>query len=207
MIYDTQQTKLFRPLSIGSRSLLFGAHQVVIHAVFLFLAWWKLYGFPRDPRLYVAFLVHDLGYWGKPNIDGKEGEQHPELGANIMRRFFGDTWATFCLYHSRSRAAQDGQPFSKLCVADKLASALEPAWLFLWRVRLSGEIHEFMANSKTKYAFEQHTAEEWTALQNGTPAGWHKAKMGYLRRWAEAHRYQTRDTWHDTWKVHFPHAK
>lgn len=75
-------------MKIGTRSLLFGAHQFLIHPWFVAAAWWRLYSFPFDPRLWVAFFVHDLGYWGKPNMDGPEGEEHPVFGAKIMGRWF-----------------------------------------------------------------------------------------------------------------------
>jgi len=75
-------------MKVGTKSVLFGAHCFCIHPLFVALAWWKLYGFPRDYRLWVAFFVHDLGYWGKPNMDGPEGEKHVELGANLMHRLF-----------------------------------------------------------------------------------------------------------------------
>ena len=61
-------------MNVGTRSLLFGVHQFAIHPWFVAAAWWRLYGFPFDPRLWVAFFVHDLGYWGKPNMDGAEGD-------------------------------------------------------------------------------------------------------------------------------------
>jgi hypothetical protein len=75
-------------VKIGTKSILFGAHQFMIHPWFVAWAWWRLYGFPWDPRLWVAFFVHDLGYWGKPNMDGPEGETHVELGADIMHYLF-----------------------------------------------------------------------------------------------------------------------
>jgi len=75
-------------LSIGTRSVLYGYHQFLIHPLFVAWGWWKLYGFPWDPRLWVAFFVHDLGYIGKPNMDGDEGEQHPWVGATIMGELF-----------------------------------------------------------------------------------------------------------------------
>ncbi|WP_157894982.1 hypothetical protein [Verrucomicrobium sp. GAS474] len=79
------------------------------------IGWWRLYGFPLDLRLWVAFFVHDLGYFGKPNMDGPEGEIHPEFGAAIMRRLFGDEWGDFCLLHSRYYAKRVGRPVSALC--------------------------------------------------------------------------------------------
>ena len=72
-------------MKIGTKSLLFGAHNIIIHPVLVFIAWWRLYGFPFDPRLWIAFLVHDWGYFGKSDMDGSEGETHVELGARIMR--------------------------------------------------------------------------------------------------------------------------
>lgn len=48
-------------MTVGTKSVLFGVHQFVIHPILLFVAWWKLYGFPWDPRLWFAFLLHDIG--------------------------------------------------------------------------------------------------------------------------------------------------
>lgn len=76
-------------MKIGTKSVLFGAHCFLLHPFFVAIAWTKLYGFPFDPRLWIAFFVHDLGYWGKPNMDGPEGEAHVELGAKIMHLFDG----------------------------------------------------------------------------------------------------------------------
>jgi hypothetical protein len=75
-------------MKVGTKSVLFGAHQFVLHPIVLAIAWWKLYGPPLDPRLWVAFIVHDLGYIGKANLDGPEGETHVELGARIMHFLF-----------------------------------------------------------------------------------------------------------------------
>jgi len=75
-------------MKIGTKSLLFGAHQFIIHPIFVAIAWIKLYGWTWKIQHWVAFLVHDFGYWGKPNMDGKEGKKHPELGAKIMHWLF-----------------------------------------------------------------------------------------------------------------------
>ena len=40
-------------------------------------AWWRLYGFPWDPRLRFLFVFHDIGYWGKSDIDGEAGKTPP----------------------------------------------------------------------------------------------------------------------------------
>jgi hypothetical protein len=75
-------------MKVGTKSVLYGAHCFLLHPWFVAAGWRRLYGFPWDPRLWVAFFVHDLGYWGKPNMDGPEGELHPFLGAKIMGRLF-----------------------------------------------------------------------------------------------------------------------
>ena len=79
---------LARLFPVGTRSVLFGAHCFFIHPWFVAAAWWRLYSFPWDPRLWVAFVVHDWGYWGKRAMDDEEGERHVELGARIMARLF-----------------------------------------------------------------------------------------------------------------------
>jgi hypothetical protein len=185
-------------MNIGTKSILFGAHQFLIHPIFVFVAWWKLYGFPADPRLWVAFFVHDLGYWGKPNMDGREGEKHVEFGAGLMCRLFGSEWGEFCLYHSRYYAKRDNRPFSRLCVADKLVIILEPWWLYLPRVWLSGEIWEYMAASgkdNSKYKGEPNSKYVTMQLETGTIRGWHRGMVAYVKDWIDAHKDGRQDTW------------
>ncbi|MDA8336045.1 MAG: hypothetical protein M0Z41_13860 [Peptococcaceae bacterium] len=38
-------------------------------------------------------------------------------------------------------------PLSKLCWADKLAHAYDPAWWYLLRARATGELHEYRAEA------------------------------------------------------------
>lgn len=80
-------------MKLGTKSVLWGAHCFVLHPFFVAAAWIKLFGFPWDPRVWIAFFVHDLGYWGKPDMDGVEGETHVELGGRIMHALF-DGWST-----------------------------------------------------------------------------------------------------------------
>jgi len=66
-------------MHMGTKSLLFGYHQLLLHPLFVWAGWLKLYGWTWDPRVVLAFFVHDIGYFGKPNMDGLEGKQHPFL--------------------------------------------------------------------------------------------------------------------------------
>lgn len=193
-------------MKVGTKSVLFGAHCFLIHWLFVAWAWWKLYGFPFDPRLWVAFIVHDLGYLGKPNMDGPEGERHVEFGAKVMYWLFdwpkndpdwapvSWEWCDFCLYHSRFYAKRDGRPFSRLCVADKLAIVLTPAWLYLPMARASGEIHEYMALAKARTAAGEPKYASMNVYHNDQ-AQWYADVQEYLCRWVEQHKDGRQDTW------------
>ncbi len=204
-------------MRIGTKSVLFGAHQFMIHPWFVALGWWQLYGFPWDPRLWVAFFVHDLGYLGKPNMDGPEGETHPLLGARIMAMLFDGhlkhgrhgwrmtevhvasrqlaPWGQFTLLHSRYLAKSLGLQPSPLCVADKLAIALTPAWLYLPAVRATGELAEYMAHAKHRGLNEAMRESERRAYVSASEYDWYAGVQSYCRRWAWAHKDGGRDTW------------
>ena len=224
-------------LPVGPRSVLFGAHQFAIHPLFVFAAWWKLYGFPWDPRLWLAFVLHDLGYlfsWCR-DIDGPSGEEHPLWAAGVMSWLFdrprtltfrkektilntegkpagvrriewshrNRTWWGFCAYHSRFLARRDGARYSRLCVADKLATALEPAWLYLPRVILSGEIREYMARAGgqpgSKYEGMPRTTDPAELIGLSPRRAWHRRMVNHMRAWAYAHRDGAEDTWTPAW--------
>lgn len=179
-------------MKIGTKSVLFGAHQFMIHPWLVALAWWKLYGFPWDPRLWAAFFVHDLGYIGKPNMDGPEGETHPVLGASVMHWFDWDkdevTWMHLSLLHSRYYAKSLGLPPSKLCFADKLSFCYTPRWLYLPLATATGEINEYLKNAQTA------DSGHWK------PTGydkkrWHAQLREYMRKWVYEHIDGREDTW------------
>lgn len=228
-------------MNVGTKSVLFGAHAFYLHPFFIFRAWWKLYGFPWDPRLWLAFAIHDLGYWGKPNMDGPEGETHPEWAAKVMfkwcevfkphgiwsrgqggllfrdgedpytlppqskfqnrvaralNRVFGEYgplyWHDFVLYHSRFYAKQDHRTPSRLCIADKLAICLTPAWLYLPMARATGEIHEYRKLGK-----DGASAQKYTSMNVWSPdeAEWYRNVQTYLMKWIEEHKDGKEDTW------------
>lgn len=204
-------------MKVGTRSVLYGAHAFWLHPFFVAAAWTRLYGFPCDPRLWVAFFVHDLGYWGKPNMDGPEGEAHPELGASVMATLFDKPfrtgihaalvtpdnraldlgpWGRFTLLHSRYYAKKLGLPFSRLCVADKLATAMTWAWLYLPMVRATGEVTEYMACGKAAAARPSKLSDsERAQLDIGDERAWFSGVQSYLRRWAMEHVDGKTDTW------------
>jgi hypothetical protein len=184
-VSSTQQGRGW--MSMGTRSVLFGAHCFLMHGWFVAAAWWRLYGFPWDPRLWVAFFVHDLGYVGKPDMDGDEGELHPYWGACLMGALFGRRWFEFTLYHSRYLSKRHGAQPSRLCVADKLAIALTPAWLYLPMVRRTGEIREYRRDAT------QHHPD--MPLDNTSDERWYADVQDYCRRWAFEHQDGREDLW------------
>lgn len=130
-------------MKVGTKSLLFGVHQFIWHPVTVTLAWRELYGTWPEWKEFVCIIIHDWGYWGKPNMDGPEGEEHPILGANIASFLFGREYYTFCLFHSRHYSRKSGEIPSRLCWADKLAIHYDPWWFYLPRAWLSGELKEY----------------------------------------------------------------
>lgn len=179
-------------MRIGTKSVLFGVHAFWLHPWIVALAWWKLYGFPWDPRLWLAFFVHDLGYWGKPNMDGDEGERHPEWGAWVMGALFAKRWHDFTLYHSRFYAKNAGAQPSRLCIADKLAITLTP--LYLPMARLTGEIREYMKLSESRNE-EDPGKYVGMGLSTASEKRWHSDMCAYISRWVDEHKDGREDKW------------
>jgi hypothetical protein len=142
----------------GTKSLLWGAHCMLWHPLIVAFCWWKLYGFPWNPKLWLCFFLHDIGYYGRETMDGegiKGGKWHPLLGAVTIGNILGVKWELFCLLHSRSIAEYYRKIFkpipgvfdpnriqiSKLCVADKLAVKYTPLCLFN-----KDELEEYLTN-------------------------------------------------------------
>lgn len=222
----------WKSLPVGTKSVLLGAHCFFIHPWFVALAWWKLYGWKRitcpstgvvtgmlDLRLWLCFLVHDLGYWKTAEMDGEEGEKHPQFGANIVGRLFDKPgseetiwlqtgccrrpitrtippthdWHDFLLLHSRWYAkALDRRP-SAFCMADKLAIALTPGWLYVPMARLSGEIKEY--RSRETRPDTSKGWDDWYANHNATDYEWFKKVQAWVITYVEEHKDGRPDTW------------
>lgn len=137
-------------------------------------------------------------------MDDEDGEMHPLLGAGVMTLFddswtvftspnhthivCGDVWGYLVLFHSRYLSKRYGVQPSRLCAADKLAIALEPWWLYLPRVKLSGEIVEYMAEYKRNHP-------DMPMDEQLTPRQWFARVQDYCKRWAYEHKDGREDTW------------
>lgn len=71
VIYD-----IFPKIPMGTRSLLVGAHQFLWHPLTVFLSWHDLYGKWPNWKVCVCIFIHDWGYWGCKDMEGKEGWHH-----------------------------------------------------------------------------------------------------------------------------------
>jgi hypothetical protein len=175
-------------LSIGTRSLLYGGHQFILHPIAVAAAYWKLYGPILDLRVWIAIVIHDWGYWGLPEMDGPIGDRHPEWAARKMFKWFGGYWGSFTLYHSRFLAKQDGRGISRLCVADKFSHCLFPPKIYLFIISLTGELEEYMGRARSsKY--------QNMKLDTSTPLSWHLGVCRWLRKWVDEYKDLRPDLW------------
>lgn len=145
-------------MRVGTKSVLFGVHQFLMHPLTVAAAWVLEYGLESvydryvgyvsifDPRLWMCFFVHDLGYLGKENMDGLEGKLHPLLGGKIMGKLFGSKWRMFCVCHSGSMCDILKTGRSRLHQPDKRAMLMWPEQLYISMGRASGEIYEYMSH-------------------------------------------------------------
>jgi hypothetical protein len=135
--------------------------------------WWE----------WVAIFCHDIGYWGKPNMDGPEGQTHPEAGARLAKQivhrvgfwifdnsFSGDEKRCYyagvahdlALYHSSAYAKANGQPTSALYWPDKLSIFFDPRWFYLLRAKATGEVWEYIrVNAPGWLIWDDQPAETW----------------------------------------------
>lgn len=176
-------------MTVGTKSLLFGVHQFIWHPVTVLFAW--IYLYKRLPGLRVIFciVVHDWGYWGKENMDGVEGETHPELGANIAGNLFGQKYYELCLYHSRNYAKTYNEGPSKLCWADKLSVVFEPWWMYISRAMLSGEIKEYRQIAHRMGALDiSKSHHEWFIYVHGILVKLANEKRGDAAPYTSDHR-------------------
>lgn len=154
-------------MKIGTKSILFGVHQFLWHPLTVALAWKRVHR--RWPNWWesVCIAVHDLGYWGSPEMDGIRGKLHPLVGAWLAQEI---VWAicalTFrskrtqavlgtraymlTLYHSSWMAKMDLREPSALYLPDKVSILHDPDQFYLLRAKATGEIKEYVDNSPMK---------------------------------------------------------
>lgn len=91
-------------------------------------------------------------------------------------------------------AKKQNAAFSPLCLADKLAIGLTPAWLYLPMVRATGEIDEYLAKAVV-FAKNQEGAKAGLSINAVDQEKWFRDVQTYCTRWVEEHRDGREDTW------------
>jgi hypothetical protein len=159
-------------VKVGTKSLLFGAHQFVLHPFTVVLAWHRLYSKWPNWKELLCIIIHDWGYWGCKDMDGVEGSQHPMWAAMwVFNRGWDYTsnynYSTLCMFHSRHLVQQysfmgEAVKVSRLYYADKLSFCLIPWWVYIPLGLLSGEIHEYRAQTDGAGVTNSHvTWRKW----------------------------------------------
>lgn len=164
-------------MKTGTKSLLFGGHQFIIHPIFVFIAWVKLYKALPDWKETICIVIHDWGYWGSPKMDDDYGEWHSFRSAKWFNTHRG--WGKeyeLIMFHSRFMARKCNKPVSKLCLPDKYGVALMPTWLWIWLCKASGELQEYMA--ETKYEINEPSGSRYR-----TPQEFFKAYKSICDKW------------------------
>ena len=163
----------------GTKSLLFGCHQFLVHPLFTLWGWVRLYGWGSlNLQSLLAIIIHDWGYWGCKSMDGEDGYIHPlrrlrwvQHGPGEMDEMWELIW-----YHSRHLCFELKAEPSLLCWADKLGTALMPSWLWALMAHLSGEGYEYMANVN---------GNDYVPAEESTIWGLRRFHLAYKREWGD----------------------
>lgn len=149
----------------GTKSLLFGCHQFLLHPLFVVAAWRKLYSrWPRPWQL-VCILLHDIGHLGKDYLSDPELKKiHWQLGAVLAGKLFGTHAYWFVRWHSKSSNGSTWQP-SELFWADKYSRLIAP----LWFRQASCLVEGFTRKQQRQWQADMR--ENWN---NGCPKGSHQ---------------------------------
>lgn len=130
-------------MTLGTKTLLFGVHQFLLHPLLVTIAWIRLYkAFPSFREL-VCILIHDWGYWGKPSLKCSDGDTHPELGAKIAARLFGSEWGDFILGHSSFYVKRNQIEASRLMAPDKYWHCMVSLWFYKMLAVPTGEFAHY----------------------------------------------------------------
>lgn len=154
-------------VKLGTKTLLFGVHQVVIHPLFVTIAWIKIYRSVPSWRELLCIIIHDWGYWGKSNLKDADGDRHPEYGAALAGKLFGPEWRDFILGHSSFYMCRHNVARSKLFAPDKYWHCMIPLWLYKVLAVPSGEFRHYREMNHARQVAEPHEsdAEWWAKLQ------------------------------------------
>lgn len=154
-------------MNLGTKTLLFGVHQIFIHPILVTIAWIKLYRSFPTWREMLCIIIHDWGYWGKSNLKDADGDRHPEKGAEIASKLLGPEWRDFILGHSSFYMVRYGVKQSKLFAPDKYWHCMIPLWFYKVLSVPTGEFRHYRELKHARQVAECNDSdiEWWTKLQ------------------------------------------
>lgn len=131
----------------GTKSVLFGCHNPVMHGLAVLRAWKQEYGSRPEWWQVIGIFLHDIGVWGRQYLSDDEAKKgHWILGAwntlylvlwvgqTIFRESYKDAnrRATYAwLFVAGHCPKESGWPESKLARPDKRSWLVAPMW-WLW---------------------------------------------------------------------------
>lgn len=154
-------------MTLGTKTLLFGVHQFILHPVLVLIAWIKLYrSFPSWRELF-CIMIHDWGYWGRPSLKNADGDKHPEFGARIATWLLGKEWGNFILGHSSFYIKRNKIKKSKLHNPDKYWHCMIPLWFYKVLSVPSGEFAHYRGVKHARQVSELDAPDFiwWAKLQ------------------------------------------
>jgi len=181
-------------MTVGTRSVLYGAHCAVLHLV------------PRGRLVQIVRLSLGRSLVGKllaarhrlhfeTQHGRKRGETHVELGARIMGLLFGESWLRL-----RPRTRAIGRSAT---AGNSHDSAWPISWLSYSRLLVvsaddkgDGELSEYMLRAKERQAGSEHFTDYESARLNSSDAReWLEGLKSYTQRWVDEHRNGGADNW------------
>jgi len=111
----------------GTRSLLFGYHNPVIHGLAVLIAWRREYhSWPKWWEL-ICILLHDIGIWGRDYLSDDEAKKgHEMAGARLALAITRNERAyVLCYTHVTSNIRK-----GRLWLPDKKSWLMLPNWVW-----------------------------------------------------------------------------
>ena len=147
-------------MTLGTKTVLFGFHQFLIHPIIVTIAWIRLYKSLPTFKEFICICLHDIGYIGKNDIKGEEGDRHPELGARIANRLLGPKYRDFILGHSTYYIYRHRVKRSKLLSADKFIFVNMSLTFFKIMTTLSGEFTYYRNQRNSRQVCDESESDK-----------------------------------------------
>lgn len=154
-------------MKLGTKSLLFGVHQFILHPLLVWFSWILLYKNAPNWKELICIFIHDWGYWNIFFLKDAEGDRHPEVAAKIANKLFGQKYYFFILGHSTFYNTRYDVKISKLMAPDKYWHCIVPFWFFKMLSIPSGEFKYYRTRKGARQVADLDVSDKiwWLNLQ------------------------------------------